>query len=344
LKIYLNLKVNQKKVFLKHFKELPIRQHVSIGSNGAAKERGKFDEEVVYKGARFCFEIELLSKESDNQNFQNVLTELSKDTISIGGGTRKGFGKISIVECKTKVLDLTNKQDLDLYIYKTSSLNDDFWKKIQKQLITKPETETISICLKPKDFILIGSGFGSDLADTTPAKENAVIWEDGTPQLKSFYVLPGTSIKGALAHRTDYYYYQKEQIFLEDLFEQNADPSKVESKCKKELFGSVEDKAIPGNVFIPDVFIPCASSSLDVQPHVVIDAFTGGAAKGKLFQEEMLKINEPVLVSIQILKKEYSPNVRDAFNMAVEDLKTGMLALGASTNRGHGTFLKTNKQ
>ena len=111
------------------FKTLPIRQHVLIKENGSTQEGGKFDEEIVYKGTRFCFEVELLAKnESEKDLFLSILSNIKKDSFRIGGSTRKGFGKLSVIESKIVGLDLTNEQDLISYIDKTSSLNDPFCK------------------------------------------------------------------------------------------------------------------------------------------------------------------------------------------------------------------------
>ena len=42
--------------FLSHFRnQMTIRQHVRINHKGTAEKHGKFDEEVVLKGTRFCF-------------------------------------------------------------------------------------------------------------------------------------------------------------------------------------------------------------------------------------------------------------------------------------------------
>ncbi|MDR0572375.1 MAG: RAMP superfamily CRISPR-associated protein [Rickettsiales bacterium] len=332
--------------YLTHFKDLPIRQHVCIGTSGTSKKTGKFDEEVVYKGTRFCFEIELLSETESRHILENILSELAKESLRIGGGTRKGFGEITIVEYKTKTLNLSIPKELELYINKTSSLNDPFWRDqgIPKETANDDKIDSITLSLNAKDFMLIGSGIGSELADDTPIQENVVIWNDGYPQLKSFFVLPGTSIKGALAHRTDFYYRKEKGICLEDLFISDEKPDIIDSLCesKKELFGSIEDATLPGNVFISDVFIK--SSLLEIQPHVVIDAFTGGAVKGKLFQEQLLRISEPIQILIQIKKNNYSLYVREALDKALGDLKNGILPLGAATNRGHGTFkIKNNK-
>ena len=324
------------------FKTLPIRQHVLIKANGSTTKGGKFDEEIVYKGTRFCFEVELIVKhEYEKELFRSILSNIGKDSFRIGGSTRKGFGKLSVIESKIIGLDLTKEQDLKSYIEKTSSLNDPFWNNIKNEGIEKKQNdlESISINLKVKDFLLSGSGFGNEDADATPMMEDVLIWKDEIPQLERFFVIPGASIKGALAHRTIFHYFLKKRENLEELFEESRLLLENESLCKKELFGSVkEEEASIGNVIISDIYIPCNTASKEIQPHVVIDAFTGGAVKGKLFQEELLSTNQKIPLNIQIVNKKYSPHVRESFIEAINDLKNGMLPLGAATTRGHGTF------
>lgn len=55
----------QKSEFLRYFDILPIRDHVAIGANGTAKDAGKFDKEVVFKGTRFKFSLELDGSKED---------------------------------------------------------------------------------------------------------------------------------------------------------------------------------------------------------------------------------------------------------------------------------------
>jgi CRISPR/Cas system CSM-associated protein Csm3 (group 7 of RAMP superfamily) len=43
---------------LEHYENLPIRQHVRINDKGVKHNGGLFDNEVVYKGTRFGFEID----------------------------------------------------------------------------------------------------------------------------------------------------------------------------------------------------------------------------------------------------------------------------------------------
>ncbi|MDR3057357.1 MAG: RAMP superfamily CRISPR-associated protein [Prevotella sp.] len=380
--------IDSKSTYLQNFDELPVRQHTRINEKGTAdaENHGKFDEQVVFKGSRFCFEMELLSNEKDESNFTRVLSELAKDTIRIGSGTRKGFGKIEIVECRRLnfCLEQNIQQDsndsqnylgLDKYIEKTSSLNDSIWKNADCVLISKNEIEKIILSLTLKDFLLIGSGQGSEDtdADSAPVNENVIFWnKDMTyKEIKKFYLIPATSLKGALAHRVAFYYNKGHNVFLENLdvnsipdlykkgykiptsfnsnnFDHLAKLVTLGNPAVLELFGYANtDKKVEnvrGNVLVSDVFIPASQTGLEIQPHVVIDSFTGGAAKGKLFQEQLLKIDVPVKIEILVISKSYSPQVREALDSAIDDLKSGALALGAATNRGHGTFVQTSKK
>ena len=67
--------------FLADFRQLPIRQHAKIGHRGSTIKGGKFDEEIVFKGTRFCFEMEMLSEESDDTAFKNLLNTLNQKNL-----------------------------------------------------------------------------------------------------------------------------------------------------------------------------------------------------------------------------------------------------------------------
>ena len=45
--------------FYRHFQQMPVRQHVRINDLGSADKQGKYDNQVVFKGTRFVFEVEL---------------------------------------------------------------------------------------------------------------------------------------------------------------------------------------------------------------------------------------------------------------------------------------------
>jgi len=94
---------------LKEYKQLPIRQHVRITEKGVAKDTGKYDEEIVYKGTRFCFEMEMIGKNDDGERFDELLKILQNQTFRLGSGTRSGFGEIKVVKCQKRSLCLSEQ-------------------------------------------------------------------------------------------------------------------------------------------------------------------------------------------------------------------------------------------
>ncbi len=330
--------LKSKSDFLKNFESLPIRQHARINHKGVTEKTGKFDEEIVFKGTRFCFEIEMLEKEATDY-FNKVLEQLRSSSLRIGSGTRSGFGKLNIVSIKKCRLNLNNNDDLKLYLSKSSTLNDKaqdkpFWKNVPEEVNDRINDEN-HVCdklrIKPQDFFLFGSGFGDDEADMTPVSESVIVWSGNTGkgEMKQNYILiPATSVKGALAHRVAYHYNRLTGQFADKL--PNADIKKEIEKITgknnlavKCLFGSEgntsekgekqteKGRAIRGNVMISDVIETKGKNPDKLLNHVAIDRFTGGAMDGALFTE---KVNDEHGREFQIEIVVDKANVQSLFN------------------------------
>lgn len=356
--------VHEKSNYLQFFDNLPIRQHVSIDDKGVNKTHGKFDEEVVYKGTHFCFEIEMLSDGTNEDLFNNVLDEFMSNSFRIGSGTRNGFGKIAVVECKKAILNLKEKDERIEYLGKTSSLNNnEFWSKYNSYDTTN-ETQIednwlkYEVILKPDDFFLFGSGFGNDKADMTPVMETVINWDwqgNGNPEFQTKYILiPATSIKGAMSHRIAFHYNRLNEYFIrkkEDQYEIDSDARVgVENEAVRALFGYTEEESNVskrGNVIISDMIqYEVEGVKQKILNHVAIDRFTGGAIDGALFSEEVVygegqEYRLEVLVHKNAFERE---KVKEAFEATLDDLTSGMLPLGGGTNRGNGCFSGTWNQ
>lgn len=333
--------------FYSHFEQLPIRQHVRINKRGTNEDAGKFDEQVVYKGTRFCFEIEILSQEDDSVNFEKTLQTLSCQTFRIGGGTRKGFGEIEIVTCKKAALDLRNPKDLSAYLNKSSNLSEVWEGYTDEETITALQPENwvkYELKLKPDDFFLFGSGLGDNDADMLPVKEAVIAWNDDIPARPSVQedtiLIPATSIKGALSHRVAYHYNRLNEVFADDI--EYLDSFKANNQAVSSLFGNAgknEEEITRGCVILSDVLL---NNELQekILNHVSIDRFTGGAIEGALFSEKTVYGNGvdfqfSLLVNRDALHEE---KIENALECALQDICTGMLPLGGGVNRGNGVF------
>src|SRR5574344_811423 len=193
--------------FYSHFKYLPIRQHVRINDKGTTDKGGKFDEQIVYKGTRFCFEIEMVSEKAGNEDFKKVINALRSGNLRLGSGTRSGFGDFKIIKdlCKEKEYNLRNPEELDLYLKKSSCLSEKWEGGVLEYgdiNIDVPAYDKYELTLNPEDFFLFGSGMGDEDADMTPVREDYITWENKRATFHNDAVLiPATSLKGALSHR-----------------------------------------------------------------------------------------------------------------------------------------------
>lgn len=336
----------KKDSLLNNYAELPIRQHVKINACGVNEKGGKFDEQVVFTGTRFCFEVEMLAEENSTiDKLNDVLNCLYDETFRLGGGTRSGFGKIKIIETRTKTLDLKKSDELKAYLSKSSSLcMSEFWNAVNPStngVVENADWTKYVVSLQPEDFFLFGSGFGDDEADITPVKESRVVWKDGKGCLSNDLVLiPATSVKGALSHRVAYYWNKHNNYYAGSPDAKTGN----ENLAVRALFGYEDNenkKQQRGNVIFSDVVID-ENVSDKILNHVSIDRFTGGAIDGALFTERVsygkgncsLKLD--ILVKKDVLK---DANIKKSFESALGDLCNGMLPLGGGVNRGNGVFL-----
>lgn len=210
--------------FYAAYRHLPVRDHISIGHTGAAKKGAKFDEEVVLKGTRFIFELELLGSSEDLQHWIELLETLRRSDFRLGGGTRKGFGELIVVRVQQRCFDLKNANDLKDYQKKSSSLKDQFDGESFEELAIVKEVINYRLELEPDGFFLFGSGHGSDDADMIPATEQVVVWENNEPHLlDDQLIIPGSSVKGAIAHRVAYHFNKAKGITADLLKEKNKD-------------------------------------------------------------------------------------------------------------------------
>jgi len=333
-----NLKVNEglllsKSKFLEIFENLPQREHTAIIHKGVAKEHSKFDEEVLYKGSRFKFSIEILE---DKKALDDLLVLLQSPSFRLGGGSTTGFGKFKILSIETITVDTVDK----LANYSSSLNQNSQNSRVDLSTINKAKNHIIyTLKIKPDDFFMFGSGFGDDDADQIPVYEKVIDYE--IKDLSNNQILmPASSIKGALSHRTAFHYNK-------EMLKQGKDHTQVDenNNAVKAIFGHkkelAEDKKTElgekGKILISDCFKEDGGTTKTFD-HVSIDRFTGGAIDGALFQEKTIASDDEVYEIEILLEKSVGGDELQAFEDALSDICNGMLALGGATTKGHGVF------
>lgn len=336
--------------FYRAFQDLPIRQHVRINDKGTAdnKNNGKFDNEVVYKGTRFVFEIELMSdsddKDSADKHITDAINRLRYCTLRIGGGTRKGYGKLKIIKCLKASLDLSTPEDLEKYLKKSSSLAEDwdgFTEVSEIESLDDSKWTHYQLKLKPLDFFMFGSGMGDSDADNVYVSELVVSQGESIDNNKRV-LIPGSSVKGAIAHRTAYHYNKIKKRFAGE--QKPEDITGCNNEAVAAIFGEKksDNTFTRGRLLIDDVIKGQAEPKSKPFFHNKIDQFTGGTMDGALFQEKVIYDKDAeytfdIYVETDALKDE----VVNAFEQSLRDICTGLLPLGGITNRGNGIFTGT---
>ena len=337
--------------FLSHFSQIPIRQHVRINGRGTAERQGKFDEEIIPKGTRFCFEMELRADDGGETDFRLLLDTLQSQTFRVGGGSRKGFGEIQVVRIGYRKLDLTQLDDLKAYLGKENRLDREWngFVPLPLENVASPDVIGYGLQLTPVDFVLFASGFGNDAADMTYVRESHVTgWDFGKAcwtDCERTLVIPASSVKGAVAHRTAFYY---NLLTGKTVEAGNVDTAASGNAAVEILFGSAgtsdgKDRK-RGKVLFSDVVEDLGTSTVGkVQNHVMLDRFTGGAVDSALFAEETLQlqchqVSLKVLVETNLLQHPDGALMLRVFEEALKDVCRRRLPLGGGVNRGNGTF------
>jgi CRISPR/Cas system CSM-associated protein Csm3 (group 7 of RAMP superfamily) len=320
----------EKSNFLKIFDNLPIREHTVITDKGVSDN--KFDEEIVYKRTQFKFSIEMIKDEK--KSFEEILALLSSSSFRLGGGSTKGFGKFNIVEIKTQSFNKDN------YAEYSSSLNHTLSTLHKQDNIADTNYTKYTLNIEPDDFFMFGSGFGDSDADSTQVYEKVVGYTKGELS-DEMILIPASSIKGALAHRTAFHYNKEMMKQGKNYKNINEDNDAVKSIFghKKELNSEGEELGQKGRVLFSDCFKENKNETKTFD-HVCIDRFTGGAMNGALFQEKTIAQKDTYTIEI-LLHVDIKDDEQKAFEKALCDITTGMLPLGGMTTKGHGVFIGT---
>jgi CRISPR/Cas system CSM-associated protein Csm3 (group 7 of RAMP superfamily) len=325
------------------YDNLPSRQHVRITDKGTAKKNGLFDNEIVYKGTRFVFEIELRGTAEDQSKWDALVQQVQSPTFRIGSGTRNGYGSLKVIALYNKTYDLEVEVDFKDYLNFSPSFNSDL--KFEKAVVENKNERTdylhYKLNLEPDSFFVFSEGFGDDEADNRPLEEEVAVYKNKTVEFEAQTVIPASSIKGAIAHRVAFHYNKLSGDFADE------DNGELGSKNEAvfELFGSEggskENTAKAGNVFINDFYYSKDEiANNKIFNHVAIDRFTGGGMDGALFSEKVSNLlsNE---FNFEIYVKnngQLSEEVLSSLENTLKDIAKGLLPLGGMTTKGNGMF------
>ena len=284
--------------------EIISRDGVRIdGMTGAGVDGGKYDFEVVERGAngklnllinlRGCHSVEKIS---------NVVARLLKklqDGIQLGAMTSKGFGLAAVENLTANLYDFRDKADVIAWLTDKTP--------------TKKITPTAAEIPADNDFV-VDAEFVFNSSFIIRDYDN-----DSTLKSRKDFVVPGTSLKGILRHRAEYIFdkLKRDKIFLERLMGTTTSKSRfivAESYVAPKNFAEVE------------------------HTRNKIDRFTGGTLQGTLFTTKPAyqKNGEPTL-KIHFEIRDAKDFEAGLALFLLRDLWLGRVAIGGEKSVGRGT-------
>ena len=112
-----------------------IRYGVKLDENKTAEKGAKFDFEIVETGTKFDFRIEIVARDNDDISKMKeivdiILNGLNKGEILLGYKSKRGYGKVKLLETKIQEFEKGQIEELlkfnkyDINEYKTYQISD----------------------------------------------------------------------------------------------------------------------------------------------------------------------------------------------------------------------------
>jgi CRISPR/Cas system CSM-associated protein Csm3 (group 7 of RAMP superfamily) len=322
-----------------------IRDGVKIDPRSqTAEESGKYDFELIEEGAEFDLFWELTLRGNDSkekhqkmkEKYQRILATLidvlKNGELSIGAKTNSGFGKCNLEDIHVIHFDFEKKNDV-LEWLKQEWQKPDYKGEGSKWKIEPypKENRTFSIDAKfaiKNSIIIRAYSEKADMPDSTSLTSSG-----------EEYILPGTSLKGAIRHRalkilkTLNPQGNTAEDRIDCLF--GIAGKKLESPEKRK--NEKSEKEIKSRVQVAETKITNVEPEL--QTRIKIDRFTGGTVKSALFESMPLwsKSNDEA-INVKIKIEKYKEWEACLMMQVLKDLWCGDLAIGGEKNVGRGVL------
>jgi len=339
------------------------RDHVRIDHRGAVDDEGKFDRVSVPRGARFSLELTLIGDNQGAKELQTVAQLVDHPLFRPGGGSRRGYGRVKVLHVKVRTFGVDIADAAALRKARATAFSHvkaEAWKDIRAIGRVWPDVETLEITLTPRGPWRAGgdgaagrpgSTQGRDQADAHRevhfafTREPVIAWTGGaahwhdpaplTGATKACdYVVAGSSIRGALAHRTVFHANLVELRADKSLWNEGDTARKDRNPGLQMLFGHASDTNSHAGSRSPLILddVVFAPTWVEIVDHVSIDRTTGGVRSGALYSEEVV-MSPPIIARLTLDRRIAVPDAAiTALNAAIDDLAAGRLTLGAHSS------------
>ncbi len=309
--------------------KISIRDGIKIDNKkGITIDKHKFEYEILEPGAEFILFGEITIREGkEEKDILPLLSGLKKllddEKIYLGAFTTKGFGRIELSDFKSYIFkfpddgaDWLKFQENRIKFQKDMDFSrfDDLLN--EKAPTFKPQNEFII----DADFVIKSSLIVGSYTTEKPDKSNIKSGDN--------YVLPGTSIKGALRDRA---------VRIINTLDGDGE------EMVKSVFGwadeyNKEEEKIKSRVIFEEIVLNEVVPKK--QTRIKIDRFTGGTMDGALFESEPVwrKKNNEKNLNIKIRIKDYKNWEAGLLLLVLKDLWNADMPIGGEKNIGRGVL------
>lgn len=308
----------------------PVEERDGVGIDprtGTAMAKRKYNYDIVPAGNRFFWRGETIVRMCDDPALMEQFTQtlcalLAEGCVKLGAHTAKGFGRVRLENPRTCKFDLTDAEGVRTYLRfcSTGQLASDH------PLACKPFPHSSSGLSVEADFSLASALIVRSYS-TDPAAP-----DESSVQSGDHYLIPGSSLKGALRHRA--------MMIISTLGV--VDPER--SSDLQSLFGkagnehpenSTPEKSIKSRLLVDESIVDGALP--DVQTRIQVDRFTGGVRNGAFLESQPLWSNRgQERVHMRIAVKDCASWEAGLILLLLKDLWTGDLQLGGERSVGRG--------
>jgi len=140
------------------------------------------------------------------------------------------------------VYDLNDSNDFEAYLNFNPSFNHkNEGLKLKERKSDNPTLTEYKLILTPDSFFIFSEGFGDGETDNKPVTEEIAIYRNGTIEFEKQTLIPASSIKGALSHRTAFHYNRLTEQWADKLLSPATENKLLRNIQAKSLTGSAND-------------------------------------------------------------------------------------------------------
>ena len=305
-----------------------VRDGVRIDSiTNTAEDTGKFDYEVVERGAAGSFSATITIRKNDIEDKKAVeqlaaaLADQLMYGISLGAHTAKGFGEVKGSKIKVATYDFSQPDSLGAWLLGEMS-QADIYAAAAKPLVADDDFYA-EIDLALKTSLLVGAE--PDAFDKGSGKDEGKV-QKVMLSSNGDYVIPGTSVKGVIRKQAEHIC-RVVGDYGDDFLGSLMGYSKADKAKQRSRLRTYE------------VYLREGVEAVN-QSHVRIDRFTGGHMGSGLYTNKPLwqKKADAKTMTMRLAISGCSDAEAGLMLLILKDIWTGQLAFGGDKAGGSGVM------